>query len=185
MGTGSITPRMKTSWTQAIDQLTSLTVPTDFHQTAAQWRQKARQSDITLLDTIHVYYNLLNMAVDLDTDQAAGIAGELNALNEELKKVELDGRVKSAVVRALEAMKFSLENMMIFGFDSAWSEGANLVGGVLRFRNELAASSELQQKLAAAAWRTMQLLAAMAERKPDGVSLDEAARALLPGVPSA
>jgi hypothetical protein len=185
MGTGSVTPRIKTSWAQAIDQLTSLTVPTDFHQAVAQWRQKARQSDITLLDTIHVYYNLLNMAADLDTDQAAGVAAELNALNEELKKAELDGRVKIAVVRALEAMRFSLENMLIFGFDSAWSEGANLVASVLRFRNELAAAADLQQKLAAAAWRVMQFLAATAERSASGVSLDAAARALLPEAPQA
>ncbi len=184
IGTGSVTPRTKTSWIQAIDQLTSLTIPSDFHLAIAQWRQKARQSDITLLDTMHVYYNLLNMFVEYDTDAGKALTAELSAFNEELKKLEFDARAKTFLIRALDSIKFSLDNMEIFGFESAWAESANLVGGVLRFRNELGADPDLRQKTAAAAWRTMEFLAAMAGAKEDGVSIADAARSLLEAAPA-
>jgi hypothetical protein len=185
LGTGSVTPRTKTSWIQAIDQLTSLTVPSDFHLAIPQWRQKARQSDITLLDTIHVYYNLLSMFVEYDPDAGKSLAAELAAFNEEVKKAEFDARAKIFFVRALDAAKFAIDNMMLFGFESAWAEGVNLWGGVLRYRNELAANAALQQKMTQEAWRAMQFFAEMANVKGGEVSIADAAHALLEAAPAA
>jgi hypothetical protein len=179
IGAGSVTPRTRTSWIQAIDQLTSLTVPTEFHLPIPQWKEKARQSDITLLDTMHVYYNLHNMFVEIDLDQIRDLAAGLNSLAETIKAGDLNARVKIFFIRALEALKFSLDSMQIFGFESAWNESVTLVGAVLRFRNELASNSELRQKVAGTAWQTMQFLALAAGANEGAVPINEAAQALL------
>jgi hypothetical protein len=184
IGGGSITPRTKTSWIQAIDQLTSLTVPNDFHLPIPQWREKARQSDITLLDTMHVYYNLHNMYVEVDVDEVKTTASQLNSLADAIKASDLDARVKIFFIRALDALKFSLDNMEIFGFDGAWIESANLVGGSLRFRNELASNPDLRQKVAATAWQVMQFLADVAGGKEGGAPIGDAARELLGAAPT-
>jgi hypothetical protein len=179
IGGGSVTPRTKTSWIEAIDQLTSLTVASDFHLPTQQWKEKARQSDITLLDTMHVYYNLHNMFVEIDLDQVKDLAARLNSLSDTIKTSDLNARVKIFFIRALEALKFSLDNMVFFGFDSAWNESVTLVGAVLRFRNELASNSELRQKVAATAWQAMQFLALAAGAEKGAVPISEAAQALL------
>jgi hypothetical protein len=179
IGGGSVTPRTKTSWIQAIDELTSLTIPTDFHLAIPQWKEKARQSDITLLDTMHVYYNLHNMFVEIDLDQIRDLTAKLNSLADTIKTSDLNARVKMFFVRALEALKFSLDNMEIFGFESAWNESVTLVGAVLRFRNELASNSELRGKVAGTAWQAMQFLAQAGGANEGAVLINEAAQALL------
>jgi hypothetical protein len=179
IGGGSVTPRTKTSWIQAIDQLASLTAPSDFHLPVPQWKEKARQSDITLLDTMHVYYNLHNMFVEVDLDQVKDLSARLNSLVDAIKTSGLDARIKIYFIGALDALKFSLDNLEIFGFEGAWNDSVNLVGGVLRFRNELASNSELRQKLAGTAWRTMQFLALVAGPNEGAVPINEAAQALL------
>src|SRR5262249_45431433 len=145
------------------------------------WKEKARQSDITLLDTMHVYYNLHNMFVEVDLDEVKKLATRANSLAEGIKASDLDSRVKIFLIRTLDAMKFSLDNMSIFGFESAWGESSNLVGGVLRFRNELASNRDLQQNVAATAWEVMQFLAGA---KEGAVSINEAAQALLGAAPA-
>jgi hypothetical protein len=175
-----ITPRTKNSWVGAIDQLTSLTVPSDFHLQIPQWKEKARRSDITLLDTIHVYYNLHNAFVEFDLDRARNLAAELGTLSESLKASELEGRVRNLFARVLEELRFSLTNLEAFGFESAWGESANFVGGTLRFYNELACNSSLAQRVATTAWQVMQFLAEIApNREGGGASISDAARALL------
>jgi hypothetical protein len=179
IGGGSVTSRTKTSWIQAIDQLTSLTMPNDFHLAIPQWKEKAQQSDITLLDTMHVYYNLHDMFAEVDTDQVNGLVTQLNSLTEGVNTSALDARVKRFFVRSFEELKFSLENMAVFGFESAWAESANLVGAVLRFRNELESNADLRQNLAATAWQVMQFLAVVAGTKDDAVPIADAAQAVL------
>ena len=61
----------------------------------------------------------------------------------------------------------------------------NLVGAVLRFRNELVANAELRQNLAATAWQVMQFLALVTGAKDGAVTPADAARALLDGAPAA
>ena len=97
------------------------------------------------------------------------------------------GRIKRFVVRALDELRFSAENIEIFGFESAWTESVNLVGAVLRFCSELEAKAELRQNLAATAWEVMQFLAAVSGAKNGGaVPIADAARALLlAGAPAA
>jgi hypothetical protein len=179
IGPGSVTSRTRISWIQAIDQLTSLTVPTDFHLPIPQWKEKARQSDITLLDTMHVYYNFHNMFVEVDLDKIKELATGLNSLADTIKASDLNARVKLFFIRALEAVKFSLDTMETFGFDSAWNESVTLVGAVLRFRNELASNSELRQKVAGTAWQTMRFLAQAGGANEGAVLINEAAQALL------
>ena len=185
IGGGSVTSRTKTSWIQAIDQLTSLTMPNDFHLSIPQWKEKAQQSDITLLDTMHVYYNLHDMFAEIDTDQLKSMLTKLTSLAEGVNTSGLDDRIKRLFVRSLGELKFSLENMEIFGFESAWTESVNLVGVVLRFRNELEPTAELRQNLAATAWQVMQFLAVVAGTKDGAVPLTDAAQALLDGAPAA
>jgi hypothetical protein len=185
IGGGSVTSRTKTSWIQAIDQLTSLTMPNDFHLSIPQWKEKAQQSDITLLDTMHVYYNLHDMFAEIDTDQLKSMLTKLTSLAEGVNTSGLDDRIKRSFVRSLGELKFSLENMEIFGFESAWTESVNLVGVVLRFRNELEPTAELRQNLAATAWQVMQFLAVVAGTKDGAVPLTDAAQALLDGAPAA
>jgi hypothetical protein len=174
-----ITPRTKNSWVGAIDQLTSLTVPSDFHLQIPQWKEKARHSDITLLDTIHVYYNLHNAFVELDLDRARNLAAELGSLSESLKASELEGRVRNFFGRVLDELRFSLTNLEAFGFESAWGESASFVGGALRFYNELACNSALAQAVAINARQVMQFLADTAPNKEGGAPISEAAQALL------
>jgi hypothetical protein len=184
IGAASITARTKASWVQSIEQLTSLTMPNEFHLAIPQWKEKAQQSDITLLDTMHVYYNLHNMFVELDLDQLKDLAAQLASLSEGIKSSVLEARVQTFFVRSLDELRFSLANIEIFGFESAWAESANLVGGVLRFRNELAAIADLRGSLAATAWQAMQFLADVAGAKEGPVSIAEAAQALLGGPPT-
>jgi hypothetical protein len=183
-GAGSITPRTKNTWVEAIDQLMSLTLPNDFHLSIPQWKEKAQQSDITLLDTMHVYYNLHNMFVELDIDQVKVLAALLNSLAESMKTSEWDGRVRFFFVRSLEELRFSLLNMEIFGFENAWAESANLVGGALRFRNELVSNPDVRQNVAATAWQVLQFLAVLAGAKDGAVPITDAAQALLGGAPA-
>ena len=75
--------------------------------------------------------------------------------------------------------------MEAFGFENAWAESVNLVGAVLRFRNELKPVAELRQNLAATAWQVMQFLAVVAHAKDGAVPLTDAAQALLGGGPAA
>jgi len=133
---------------------------------------------------MHVYYNLHNMFVELDLDQLKDLAARLASLSEGIKSSVLEARVQTFFVRSLDEMRFSLGNIEIFGFESAWAESANLVGGVLRFRNELAAIPDLRQNAAATAWQTMQFLADIAGAKEGPVSIAEAAQALLGGAPA-
>lgn len=184
IGGGTITSRTKTSWIQAIDQLTSLTMPNDFHLSIPQWKEKAQQSDITLLDTLHVYYNLHDMFAEIDTDQLKILQDRIKSITEGVNTSELDGRIKRLFIRSVEELRFSLENMEAFGFENAWAESVNLVGAVLRFRNELESSGELRQKLAATAWQAMQLLAGVTGAKEGTVLLTDAARALLGDAPA-
>jgi hypothetical protein len=184
IGAASITARTKASWVQSIEQLTSLTMPNEFHLSIPQWKEKAQQSDITLLDTMHVYYNLHNMFVEINLDQVKDLAAQLASLSEGIKSSVLEARVQTFFARSLDELRFSLANIEIFGFESAWSESANLVGGVLRFRNEMAAIPDLRQNAAATAWQTMQFLADVAGAKEGPVSIAEAAQALLGGVPA-
>jgi hypothetical protein len=128
-------------------------MPNEFHLSIPQWKEKAQQSDITLLDTMHVYYNLHNMFVEIDFDQLKDLAARLASLSEGIKSSVLEARVQTFFVRSLDELRFSLANIEIFGFESGWSESANLVGGVLRFRNELAAIPDLRQNAAATAWQ--------------------------------
>ena len=179
VGTGSITARTKNTWAEAIDQLNSLTMPGEFHLQIPQWKEKARQSDVTLLDTMHVYYNLHNMFLELDLEQAKSLAGQLGTLSESIKESELEGRARGFFARVLEELRFTLINVEVFGFESAWSESANFVGGALRFRNELAGNSNLQQNVTATAWQVMQFLADVAGSKEGGALIGDAARALL------
>jgi hypothetical protein len=174
-----ITPRTKNSWVAAIDQLSSLTLPTEFHLQIPQWKEKARQSDITLLDTMHVYYNLHGQFVELDLQQAKGLAGELGTFTEKLKTSELDNRVRGFFARTIDELRFALINIEVFGFENAWSESANFVGGALRFSNELATAAGLQQSAAKTAWAVMQFLADIAGGKEGGTPLGDAAQALL------
>jgi hypothetical protein len=183
IGGGSITSRTKTSWVQAIDQLTSLTIPSDFHLSIPQWKEKAGQSDITLLDTMHVYYNLHDMFSEIDAEEVESLVTRLSSLAEIINKCELDMRIKRFFVRSLDELKFSLENIQVFGFENAWIEGANLVGAALRFRNELASSADLQQNVRETASQVIQFLAAMAAaKKGGGIPFADAAQALLGGV---
>jgi len=184
IGGGSVTARTKTSWLQAIDQLTSLTLPNDFHLSIPQWKEKAHQSDITLLDTMHVYYNLHDMFAEIDTDQLKILQDRIKSITEGVNTSELEGRIKRLFIRSVEELRFSLENMEAFGFENAWAESVNLVGAVLRFRNELESSGELRQKLAATAWQAMQLLAGVTGAKEGTVLLTDAARALLGDAPA-
>jgi hypothetical protein len=181
IGGGSVTARTKTSWLQSIDQLTSLTMPNDFHLSIPQWKEKAQHSDITLLDTMHVYYNLHEMFAEIDTEQLKLLLDRLNSLSEGINTSGLDGGTKRLFARALVEAKFSLENMEAFGFENAWAESINLVGAVLRFRNELKPVAELRQNLAATAWQVMQFLSVMAHAKDGAVTLTDAAQALLGG----
>jgi hypothetical protein len=180
-GAGSITPRTKNTWVEAIEQLTSLTLPGEFHLAIPQWKEKARQSDITLLDTMHVYYNLHNSFVELDLDQAKNLVGGLGTLSENLKASGLEGRVRSFFARILEELRFSLLNIEVFGFDSAWADSVNFVGAALRFRNELAGNSDLRQNVTTSAWQLMQFLGDKAGGKEGGAPISEAAQALLGG----
>ena len=68
----------------------------------------------------------------------------IQAIDQGVNTSALDARVKRFFVRSFEELKFSLENMVVFGFESAWAESANLVGAVLRFRNELELSADLR-----------------------------------------
>jgi hypothetical protein len=181
IGGGSVTARTKTSWLQSIDQLTSLTMPNEFHLSIPQWKEKAQHSDITLLDTMHVYYNLHDMFAEIDSEQLKILLGQLNSLGESVNTSGLDGRIKRLFVRALEESKFSLENMEAFGFENAWAESVNLVGAVLRFRNELKPVADVRQNLAATAWQVMQFLSVVAHIKDGAVPLTDAAQALLGG----
>jgi hypothetical protein len=186
VGAANITSRTKTSWIQAIDQLTSLTMPNDFHLSIPQWKEKAQQSDITLLDTMHVYYNLHNMFVELPVDQVKDLVARLNSLIEGVNTSKLDGSVKRVFVRSLGEVKFSLENVEVFGFESAWSEGASLVAAVLRFRNELASSPDWQNTVSETSSQIIQFLAERAVAKQDGgVPLADAVQALLGRAPPA
>jgi len=185
IGGGSVTARTKSSWLQAIDQLTSLTLPNDFHLSIPQWKEKAHQSDITLLDTMHVYYNLHDMFAEIDSEKLKSLIASLKSLSEGVNTSAFDGRIKRFVVRALEELRFAAENIEIFGFENAWTESVNLVGAVLRFRNELEANAELRQNLAATAWQVMQFLAAVTGVKNGAVPLADAARALLGSAPAA
>jgi hypothetical protein len=81
-------------------------------------------------------------------------------------------------------LKFSLENLEIFGFESAWTESANMVGGALRFRNELTSNPELRQKVTTTTWQVMQFLANITGAKEGAVPISEAAQALLGGAPA-
>jgi hypothetical protein len=184
IGAASITSRTKASWIQSIEQLTSLTMPNEFHLSIPQWKEKAQQSDITLLDTMHVYYNLHNMFVELDVDRLKVLATQLASLSEGIKSSGLEARAQTLFVRSLDELRFALGNIEIFGFESAWVESATLVGGVLRFRNELASIPDLRENLAAAAWQVMQFLADIAGAKEGPVSITEAAQALLGGPPT-
>ena len=181
IGGGSVTARTKTSWLQAIDQLTSLTMPNEFHLSVPQWKEKAQHSDITLLDTMHVYYNLHDMFAEIDSEQLKILLGRLNSLGEGVNTSGLDGRTKRLFLRALEESKFSLENIEAFGYENAWADSVNLVGAVLRFRNELKSIAELRQNLAATAWQNMQFLAVVGHTKDGTVPLADAAQALLGG----
>src|SRR5262249_40230970 len=148
--------------------------------------EKAHQTDITLLDTMHVYYNLHDMFAQIDTEKLKSLITSLNSLSQGGDTSGLDGRLKGFVVRPLGGLRFSAENIEIFGFESAWSESVNVVGAVLRFRNELEANAELRQNLAAIAWQVMQFLAAVSGAKNGGdVPIVDAARALLAGAPAA
>lgn len=179
----SITERTKNTWLGAIDELTTLTLPSDFHLAIPQWREKARQSDITLLDTMHVFYNLHGMFVEFDAERVKALVGELAALSEEMKTSTLEGRARAFFIRTLEELQFSLTNVEIFGMESAWAEGVSLTGGVLRFRNELSSNAGLRQNAAATAWRVMELLGEMSNTAKGGVSISEAACALLGTAP--
>jgi hypothetical protein len=183
-GTGSITARTKSSWVEAIDQLNSLTIPGEFHLQIPQWKEKARQSDITLLDTMHVYYNLHNMFFELDTEQAKKLAAQLGTLSDALKATEVDGRIRSFFIRILEELRFALVNMEIFGFENAWAESANFVAGALRFRNELEGNSNLRANVTATACEVMQYLADIGGGKQGGAPIGEAARVLLGAAPT-
>jgi hypothetical protein len=185
IGGGSVTSRTKTSWIEAIDQLTSLTLPNDFHLSIPQWKEKAQRSDITLLDTMHVYYNLHDMFTEIDTDQVKTLVTRLSSLTEGINTSGLDGRVKRFFVRSLEELKFSLGNMEVFGFESAWTESANLIGAALRFRNELASNADLRQNVAETAWQVLRFLAVVAGANTEGgVPIPDAAQALLGGAPA-
>jgi hypothetical protein len=183
IGGGSVTARTKTSWLQAIDQLTSLTMPNDFHLSIPQWREKAQQSDITLLDTIHVYYNLHDMFSEIDADNLKTLLESLNSIGTSLNSSELDGIIKRLFARSIEELKFSLANMEAFGFENAWADCVNLIGAVLRFRSELKSVEELRQKLASTAWRVMQFLALVTGAKDGAVPLADATQALLGSAP--
>jgi len=124
------------------------------------------------------------MYVEVDVDEVKTTASQLNSLADGIKASDLDGRVKIFFIRVLDALKFSLDNMEIFGFDSAWVESANLVGGALRFRNELASNPDLRQKVAATAWQVMQFLADVAGGKEGGARIGDAARELLGAAPT-
>jgi hypothetical protein len=178
-GAGSITERTKNTWVGAIDELTSLTLPSDFHLAIPQWKEKARQSDITLLDTMHVFYNLHHMFAPFDPERAKSLVAELGTLAEGMKTGALEARVRAFYLRILEELQFSLANIEIFGVESAWAEGASLMGGLLRFRNELESSALLRQKAAAAAWQVMQFLGGMSAIGNGAVPIAEAAQALL------
>jgi hypothetical protein len=160
-------------------------MPNEFHLAIPQWREKAQHSDITLLDTMHVYYNLHDMFAEIDMDQLKDLRARINTLSEDANTSGLDGRSKRSVVRSLGELKFSLENMEAFGFESAWTEGVNLAGEVLRFRDELESTAELRQNLGATAWQVMQFLAAVGGAKGGAVPLTDAAQALLGDVPAA
>jgi len=126
------------------------------------------------------------MFAQIDTEKLKSLIASLNSLSEGVNASGLDGRIKRFVVRALEELRFSAENIEILGFESAWTESVNLVGAVLRFRNELETNAELRQNLAATAWEVMRFLAAVTSAKNGGaVPLADAARALLAGAPAA
>ena len=182
-GAGSITDRMKTSWLGAIDQLTSLTVPGDFHLDVLRWKDKARPSDITLLDTMHVFYNLRGFAAEYDPDRVKSLAAELGELSEAIKTGQLDDRARASFIRALEELRFLLANLDCFGIEGAWTEGANLVAGLLRFRNELDANPPLRQQATTTVWQVLQFLGQMGG--DGGVSVAGSARALLDAAPAA
>jgi hypothetical protein len=177
-----LSPSTTNSWLHAIDRLTTLTIANNLHHRG--WKTNADTSDISALDTLNAYYEVRQQFIEIDVADIANLVGEITSLIASAQGSGLDDNAKRFFINGLEELKFFLENIEIFGFEGAWSESANLVGGVLRFRNELHSEPHLRESLRKTAWRVMQFLAVVGGAKDGAVLFADAAQALLGSTPA-
>lgn len=176
----------KSDWLKAIDRLTSLTVPTSFHQAAEQWRAKASPVDVMLLENIHVIYKITQRSFELDRDEIKSLITDLTSILANINDSTLDYNARMVLTKAIDNLIYFLKNLEIFGFEAAWSASFQFAGSIMRCNSEFRDTDDvsLMAELVQIAGKIMGYLATLGGAK-DGLLLIGAAAQLLLGGPPA